>query len=196
MSFLDEEMPRRIAAGFRGGPEWNTTVNTMSNGLEQRNKNWAYARYRWTANFGAFNDADRAKLIAMFHACAGRWAAFKFRDATDCVASGESISPSIGTTTPVQLKRTYTYGGTSQVSLVQALVADTIVIYKDGSPLAGVTIDDDLGLVTPPANWAAGTYTWSGTHLRWVRFDSDWGAFVANALNAYTADMELVEVRR
>lgn len=195
MSYIATELPRRIAAGFRGGPEWKTSIVRLDNGREARNKDWAYGRYRYVANFGAFNEADRTALVSLFHAAGGRFAAFLFRDPTDCVASGESISPSIGTTTPVQLKKTYAFGAASQVSLIQAPVAATVIVYKDGSPVT-VTVDPLTGLVTPSGNWAAGTYTWSGQFCRWVRFDSDWGAFTANALGVWVADIDLVEVRR
>lgn len=78
--------------------------------------------------------------------------------------------------------------------LIRAPVASTLVVYKDSSPVA-VTVDDETGLVTPDATWAAGTYTFDCQYDRWVRFDSDWGAFTANAQGVWTADLELVEIR-
>lgn len=197
MSYINARLPRKLSAGLRIGPEWKTRVVTHHNGREQRNAEWLYPRWRATGNMGAFTEPDRAAFRHLFVATRGRWAAFRVFDPLDCVASGEPIAPAIGTTSPVQLMKTYTFPGASTaVSVpIQAPVAGSVVVYRDGVPVAG-TLDDTLGLFTPGAPWEAGTYTWSGQHDRWMRFDSDWGALTANAMNAYTADIELVEVRR
>lgn len=41
-----------------------------------------------------------------------------------------------------------------------------------------------------------GTPTWSGEFDVWVRFDSDYNAFTIGDIDAHSADIELVEVRR
>lgn len=195
MTFIDERLPPRIAAGFKGGPLWNTRINTRRNGRENRNRQWLHAQYKYTANFGAFNDADRQTLVRIFQATAGRWAAFRFKDPTDYFVTGEVLAPEFGTSTPIQLIRTYWFGSASSVSLIQAPVGGTVTVYRNGVAVAG-TLDAMTGIFTPAAPWALGDYTWSGQYDRWVRFDSDWGAFVANAQGVWTADMELIEVPR
>ena len=194
MSYINTSMPRRIAAGFKAGPEWKTTLNTKASGREQRNKDWLYPRYRYSANFGAFNATDRSTLLGLFHVAAGRFSAFRFFDATDYIAAAQSISPSIGTTTAVQLTITRTFGSTTSASPCQAPIAGTVTVYVGATPVAG-TLDETTGLFTPTSNWAAGTYTWAGQYERWVRFDNDWGAFVATARDVWMTDMELMEVR-
>lgn len=194
MSYINKELPRRISVGFKGGPEWRTTVSVFANGEENSNADWLYARYRYTANMTAFSDADRQELINIFQVTKGRAGRFLFRDPTDHTATNEPLSPTVGTSNPLQLMRTYAFGDGSAQGLIQAPSANA-VICKDGSPVAG-TWTDGYGIFTPTSPWASGTYTWSGSFCRWVRFDSDWAAFSAVANSVWSTDMDIVEVRR
>lgn len=197
MSYIDARLPRKLSAGLRIGPEYNTRVVPFANGREQRNRQWLYPKWRASGNMAAFTEDDRKAFRDMFVACGGKWAAFRVFDPLDYFANNEPLAPAVGTSTPVQLVKTYTFPGsaTSATVLIQAPIAGTVTIYKDGVAVAG-TLDDTKGLFTPDAPWAAGVYTWTGQHERWMRFDSDWGAVTANALHVYTTDIELVEVRR
>lgn len=195
MAFINTRLPPRIAAGFKGGPHWKTRINVLRNGREVRNKEWMYAQYRYSANFGAFNDADRQALIGIFQAAGGRWAAFRFKDPTDYFVTGEPLAVDVGTSTAVQLSRVYSFGASVATSRLEAPVAGTTTVYRDGVAIS-VTVDDETGMVTPTAPWEAGVHTFDTQYDRWVRFDSDWGAFVANAMGVWTADLDLVEVFR
>lgn len=197
MSFINARLPRRISAGLRIGPEWRTQVVDLDNGREVRNAQWLYPRWRASGNMGAFSETDRAELRRLFVAARGKLYAFRVYDPVDYSAAGEVIAPSVGTTTPVQLIKTYTFpGDSSGVTIkVTAPVAGSVTVFRDGTAVAG-TLDASTGLFTPSTTWLAGAYTWTGQFDRWMRFDSDWGSLTANALNAYTADIELVEVRR
>lgn len=193
--YIDSRLPHRVEAGFRGGPEWMTRITTLRNGREVRNRMRAYPTFRYTASIGAFTAADRQALIDVFMATFGKHLCFRFRDPTDYRVTAEPLSPEIGTSTPVQLSRAYAFGPSTAVGLIQAPSSGTVVVYRNGSPVT-VSVDHLTGLVTPSAPWAAGTYTFACQYDRWVRFDSDWGAFTAEASNVYTAELELVEVRR
>lgn len=195
MAFIDTRMPRRIAAGFTVGPEWKTLVVPLDNGREQRNRQWLYPRWRGQGNMGSFKPADRQELMGMFVAVGGRLNAFRFFDPTDHSVEGEAIAPSIGTSSPVQLVRTYGFGSASAIVLIQAPVAGTVTVFRNGVAVSG-TLDATTGLFTPAAPWVAGTFTWTGQYDRWMRFDSDWSAFTADALDVWTADIDLIEVRR
>ena len=76
-----------------------------------RNKQWSYPKNHYTANVGAFTQADRDALLAMFYVVAGQWGAFRFRDLVDFNAINEVLAVADGTKTPVQLSKTYTFGG-------------------------------------------------------------------------------------
>lgn len=195
MSYIDARMPERIAAGFRIGPDWSTLIVPMDNGREQRNKQWLYPKYRGTAQVGAFNAADRNALLGLFHVAGGRHKAFRVKDPTDWRVSNEPCAPVVGTSTPLQLARAYIFGTESSTRLIQAPHAGTVVVRKDGAPVT-VTVDSLTGLVTPSSPWAAGVYTFDCDFDMWMRFDSDWGSFTAVANGVWTAEFDLVEVRR
>lgn len=197
MTYIDAQLPRRISTGLKIGPEWRTRIKEMANGGEERNAQWLYPRWRAQGNMAAFVEADRAAFRGMFVAARGRWAAFRVFDPMDSTASGALLLPQIGTSNPVQLRKPYTFPGSVETVwvLIQAPQAGSVTVFKDGVPVAG-TLDAGFGLFTPAAPWDAGVYTWTGRHDRWMRFDSDWGAFTANTQDIYETDIELVEVRR
>lgn len=181
MAFISTRMPRRISAGFKLGPEWSTLVVPMDNGSEQRNAQWLYPKWRGEGNMGAFNASDQRALIGMFMACRGKLHVFRFYDPTENTATSQPLV-SVGGVT--YLSKAYTFGSETAHRLIQAPVTAT---------LSGAgSVDMDTGVVTG----ASPSDTWTGTFDTWVRFDSDWGAFTANADGVWTADIQLVEVRR
>lgn len=194
--FIDQRMSVRVASGFIGGPEWNTDVQRLVSGREKRNKRWLYPKHHYTANVGAFTQADREELRSMFYVCAGQWGAFRFRDVVDYVAANELLAVAGGSQTPVQLVKTYTFGGEHAARPIQAPVSGTVVVVdSDGvTPIAG-TCDHLTGMFTPSVNWPHATAYWSGQFDVWVRFVSDYGAFTALRPELLTADIELLEVR-
>lgn len=194
MSFLDERLSDCVTYGFSGGPEWSTVIVSMDNGREQRNGQWLYPRHRYNAPYMNFDREAQQELLAAFHVMRGQLHACRFRDWNDYQSENEALAPAIGTSTPVQLVKTYSFGGQSTARLIQAPVAGAVVS-RNGVPVAG-TLDANTGLFTPSAPWVAGTFTWSGEFDVWVRFASDFNAFTIGNLDAHTADVELVEVRR
>lgn len=195
MSVLDERMPERITQGFRIGPEAKTTIVPGQNGREYRNRDWLYPRYRAEAQVGAFTDEDRQALLGLFHAAGGRHKLFRVKDPTDWLVVNEPCAPLVGSSTALQLSRAYPFGGDAGRRLLQAPVNGTVVIRRDGAPVA-VTIDHTKGLVTPDAPWEPGVYTFDCQFDIWMRFDSDWCSFTAVSRNVWTADFGLVEGRR
>lgn len=194
MPYINERMPRRLAAGFKTGPEFKTRIVSLDNGREQRNREWLYPRWKAQGNMAAFEAKDRQDLIGLFMVTAGQWAAFRMMDPTDNFVAAEPIAPAIGTTQPVQLVRAYRLGAANALAKIQA-PQDDAQVFRNGVLVPG-TMDFGLGLFTPTSPWSAGTYTWTGHYDRWMRLDSDWGAFTANTLGIYTTDIELVEDRR
>lgn len=195
MSFINERLPEDIAYGFSGGPRWSTTIVDHANGRENRNANWMYGRCEYTADINVFTAAQRKTLLNWVYAARGAWLAFRFKDWLDFEAVDEPLAPAIGTTTPVQLIKTYTVGATLATRLIRAPVAGTVTVYRDGGPVAG-TLDDTTGLFTPDAAWVAGTYTWSGQHDVWVRFLRDYNPLTIHRPNGTAFSIDLIEVRR
>ena len=193
--FIDQRMSVRVASGFIGGPEWSTNVQTLASGRESRNKLWQYPKHHYTANVGAFTPDDIQELRSIFYVCAGQWGAFRFQDLVDYRAEDEPFAVAVGTKTPAQLTKTYTFGLQQAVRQIQAPVAGSVTIVDtDGTtPIAG-TCDYTTGLFTPTDNWPHASALWSGRFDVWVRFMSDYGSFTAIRPELLTADIELLEV--
>lgn len=196
MAFIATRLDQRIEAGFRGGPQWSNEVIELDNGREVRNGNWLYPKNRYSANLVAFRAQDRQALLGAYYATAGRLHAFLFQDPTENEVTDEPLAPLTGTSTPLQIVRTYAMGAMSRTRLVQAIDTNNFVLKRNGSPYANYTIDAETGIATPTSTWASGTYTWTGRYFMWVRFDSDWAAFEAVADGVWQTDVELIEVRR
>lgn len=190
---INKRMEYRLAQSFVGGPEWSTRIVILANGREVRNKSWAYPKHKYTANVGAFNERDRDDLRALFYVAAGQWAAFRFRDPIDNSATNEILVTPAGTRNPVQLTKTYEFGGEQAIRRIQAPVSNTVIVNSGINAVAGV-VDDTTGLFTPNENWPGISATWSGLFDVWVRFTSDYGAFTAIRVDLLTADIELTEV--
>jgi uncharacterized protein (TIGR02217 family) len=199
MSFVNERIPDEVAFGFSGGPRWSTLLVPMDNGREQRNGQWRYPRHEFSAQYMNYREPEKQEILRFFHAMRGRLHCFRFRDWNDYQAADEVQAPPIGTTDAMQLVKSYAVGSLISTRLIQAPVAGTVALLKDGVPVAG-TWDFETGLFTPDTEWMAGVYTASFEFDIWVRFDSDFNAFtVGNKSGGQfvaTSDIELVEVRR
>ncbi len=194
MGYINAVLDEQVDYGFEGGPEYSNEVVDMENGFEHIDSAWQYPRHRYSASFGNVPDADRDYIIAVFHACKGRRHYFKFKDWNDYTATDEPLQVIPGTTEPVQLYKTYSFGQAYTVRPVQALLSATIKT-PGGNVVEGV-LDTETGMFTPDEAWASGTHTWSGEYYVWVRFDADYNAMTINSWRANTAKVELVEGKR
>lgn len=196
MGFINALLDEEVAYGFEGGPEYSTDEVLLDNGIRHANSAWAYPRHRYTAQYDNMKDEDRSRIIEIFHAVRGKRHSFKFKDWNDFEADNEPLNipaDHVGTTTAVQLYKTYTFGPAYAIRPIQALAFATV--YVGGVPVAG-TLNADTGMFTPTDNWIAGVYTWSGEFYVWVHFTNDYNAFTINSWQASTADIEMEEDKR
>ena len=191
MAFFNARLPDKVAAGFQGGPEFLTNIVRLQNGDEFRNKEWAYPRHRYSAEMGLFTDADRRDLLAALWVLGGAHGTFRFRDWNDYEVSGQALTVSVGTQTPVQLIKQYTFGGTTLTRQIKLPVRATV--FEGATPVAG-SLNTETGLFTPTSNWGSGAITWSGEFDVLVRFASDYNPLTAQHRKARTATIELQEV--
>lgn len=198
MAFIDARLSDLVSFGFKSGPEYQTRVVPMANGTEARNGQWLYPRIRASARYMKFTQQSREELLSAFHVCRGRLHCLQFMDWTDYLARDELIEPSIGTSEPVQLTKTYTLGGQSMIRLIQC-TNSSVTVKRNGAAVSG-SIDRLTGKFTPAAPWEAGTYTWTGVFYVWMRFDSDYNAFeIINKTgdeHVINSTIDLIEVRR
>jgi uncharacterized protein (TIGR02217 family) len=189
MAYINTRLRERVAAGFAGGPEWNTQIVYLANGREQRNGQWLYPKHRYSAQFRNISQDDRNSVLSTFHACRGQLHAFRFKDWNDYRHDDGDGSPVFVQINSIwRMAKQYTMGSETSTRLIQAPVSGTIVL--SGGSLAN--LDYETGIYDGDATGL----TWTGEFDVWVRFASDYNAFTADHLNAHTADIELVEVRR
>lgn len=196
MAFIDAILDEAVAYGFEGGPEYSTDEVILDNGIRHANSAWAYPRHRYNAQYDNMEDEDRARVIEIFHAVRGKRHSFKFKDWNDYQAVNESLNvPAsfVGTSNPVQLYKTYTFGPAYAIRPIQALAS--AVIFLGATAVAGL-VDTETGMFTPSTPWVAGSYTWSGEFYVWVHFTNDYNSFTINSWRASTADIEMEEDKR
>lgn len=199
MARINDRLPACLAAGFVFGPEFKTNIVTGPNGAEYRNRDWLYGRWRGIGNYHSFSSDMQPQIDAAFQAAAGMWAAFRIRDESRrdrWYVEDQVLEPNLGTDEPLQVIRTYEWASFTTQRMIQALDDSEFVLKRNGTEIFDYTLDDELGILIPDTTWAAGTYTWSGPHDLWMRFNSDWGASSVVAQRLTSGDIELIEDRQ
>lgn len=185
MAYINTRLDECVAYGFMGGPEWSTLVVNMDNGREQRNGQWLFPKHRYSAQFMNIRATDRDEILKAFHACRGQLHAFRFKDRNDYTATE---APFVQIAGVWRMAKQYVFGSETSTRLIQAPVDGEI-------SLSGGSLSN-LDLETGIYDGDATGLTWTGEFDVWVRFDSDYNAFSIGNLNAHTADISLIEVRR
>jgi uncharacterized protein (TIGR02217 family) len=196
MSFFETEFPRNIGYKRLGAPVgFNTTVNEGLSGGEQRNRNWANSKGKWTIDLqtpppSQFSDS-RQKYVDLLNTfmlvVGGRADAFRLFDHIDNQATGQTIGVGNGSQTVFQLARTYTIGGRSYVRNITKPITSSVVNYRgfalsntvktylNGTlQTSGWSVDYTTGLVTftsAPSNSVVVTADCQYHYP--VRFDAD-----------------------
>ena len=76
-------LPEDIEKGAQGGPEFNTTINTVDSGQERRNINWQLPIAKWDVGYGIRTNENHRIIRAFFYARRGMAYGFRFKDWTD-----------------------------------------------------------------------------------------------------------------
>jgi uncharacterized protein (TIGR02217 family) len=117
MAHFEAEFPRKISFGMSGGPSFSTTVNMGFSGFEQRNKNWAKFRSKWSgaikmqqsADTDIVTDLDLAKNFLIN--VSGQGDVFRFYDHTDNSVTAGVIGTGDGVNKSFQLSKIYRAAG-------------------------------------------------------------------------------------
>ncbi len=197
MSFHEVQFPTSIAYGSSGGPGYDTEVVETVAGYEQRNVNWSQARARYNVAHGVKTAEQLDMLIAFFRARKGRAYAFRFKDWCDFAAAGQEIGTGDGSTKSFQLVKGYSSGGQSEIRRIRKPVAESVVVYRNGSVASGWSLDSTTGIVTfssAPGNGVAITADFEFDVP--VRFDTDRLSARLDDYGTYSwGDIPLIEVR-
>ena len=184
MAFFEVEFPRGIGYHRLGSPSgFSTQVNEGLSGQEQRNRNWANSRGKWTVSLmtppGSQYSGTRQSWIDILHAfhlvVVGKADAFRLKDHLDFQATNQALATVAGN---VQLVKNYVIGGRTYQRVVTKPITAAVLDYQ-GNALPNtvflhgtstpVTVDATTGIVT---GQSAGTAVDFQFHYP-VRFDTD-----------------------
>lgn len=196
--FHEIQFPTDISQACEGGPQFSTRVVTGASGVEQRIQQWSRSRSKWT--FGYEDRSSTAVMIitSFFRCRAGRAYGFRWKDWSDYQATDQVlVNPNPGTT--MQLQKTYTDAGGSEVRKIKKPVAGTVTLKKNGVAFASGgnwTINTTTGVITLLAVPSGGdAFTWSGEFDIPVRFNEDQFSFIQTAPTMYSANgLSVVEL--
>ena len=194
MPFFETEFPTTISYRALGGPRFSTTINEGFSGYEQRNRNWAYSRGKWTvslttpASFRGDRQAFIDALQSFFLNVGGRADGFRLKDHQDFEANGQTLGTGDGHTIIFQLAKTYVTGSRSYVRTIKKPIAspaityqgaplpNTVKIYLNGVLQAGSawSLDATTGLVTLTSAPGSGVVVSADFQFHYpARFDTD-----------------------
>lgn len=191
-NYIDHLLSARVSTQFRRIITGKTDIVPLANGRENRNAAWQFKKMQYAATFNMLTAAAQAEVVSAYYAANGQLLLFRFRDYGDyqVAASPLNTAAVIGTRTPLQLTKRYTFGSVFADRKIQA--AASCVVSSGGSEVAGA-FDGALGTFTPADVWGADVYTWSGTFDVWVRFNSDELDVTMVSLDVSTTDVSLIE---
>jgi uncharacterized protein (TIGR02217 family) len=171
MPFLESpRFPDRLSITSRGGPRYSTGVVSVKSGVEVRNQNWVYPLHSYDAAHENHTHEDIEALIEHFHACAGMYYGFRFKDWADfrscssregmqISANDQVLGNGTGSQTQFQLIKTYTVGAVSRIRQIKKPVFGQIKIAFNGQEqFSGWSVDTTNGVVSfavAPANGVA-----------------------------------------
>lgn len=137
-------LPEYVERGARGGPKFDTAINTSISGVEQRNANRVLSRGEWTIGYGLRTAGDWRPVLAMHFAQRGSLYGFTFRDWADYYVTDGVIGTGDGTTQSFQLTKIYDVGVRQYVRTIYAPDNDTIVVKVDGVATTEFSVEDGL----------------------------------------------------
>ncbi len=193
-NYIDHRLSQKASSSFRRVVTGKTDIVTMQSGRERRNAAWAFKKMQFTATFALLLPDVQDEVYGAYYAANGQLLLFRFRDPGDWkVKDSPLVIPTaiVGTSTPVQLTKRYSFGPAFADRMIQAVSTCTVTA-TGGAVLTG-TVDHALGTFTPDDVWGGGGYTWSGTFDLWVRFNSDDLDVTMTTLDVATTDVELIE---
>lgn len=174
MAFHERRFPTRISYGSQGGPGFNTFVNVLGSGSDERIPRWATPKHAYNVVNGIKSWDDYAELRRFYLARHGVANGFRFFDwmdhtsaanGTDAPAFDDQvIGVGDGATTQFQLRKTYQDGSESRTRVITKPIhgetiegsgfgaADltfNVLIGVNGSAVgSGWSVDTTTGIVT------------------------------------------------
>lgn len=174
IAFIEEVLDICPQPGEGGGPQFNTRVNVLGSGYEQRNIQWEASRWRGNLGNKIVDEAVKDYLLSFFRARRGRAQGFLYKDWTDYKVTDAVLYPTGDFT--MQLAVPYEPSGNLYLRDITKPKASAFSMKLNGSPFVDFTLDDTTGIITftdsePPDS--SDLLTWTGEYYVPVRFDTD-----------------------
>ena len=150
LSFLEERIDLGIDYGAVGGPEFNTSVVIVDSGYEQRNINWSQERNSWELGERALKKSELIYIHNFFRRVRGRAVGFRYKDWAGYQVTDAPIT--LTGAASYQLQKTETGANNVYARDIKKPVAGTLSFKRNGSTLAGVTVDTTTGIATLTAD--------------------------------------------
>ena len=206
VDFHDVRLPVDVEKGAVGGPEFNTTIASLSSGQEKRNVNWSRSRGRWNISYGMDTKANHEEVLAFFYARNGMAYGFRFKDWTDyqigtsSTDTPQEIAEGDDSTTDFQIVRRYTDGTYTYSRNITRPVAGTVRVFINSvEQLSGWTVDNDTGIISFSSAPTGSPLESIGVICEFdvpVRFDSDKNDMAAQREDAFSfQEINVVELR-
>jgi uncharacterized protein (TIGR02217 family) len=157
MAFFEVEFPRSISYKAVGGPSWNTFLVDVASGAEQRNRNWAQTRGRWTVSLitPAFlaesRQAFAEALETFFLMIGGKADGFRFYNHLSFYAGNQAVVAATGG--GIQLQRTYTLAGRTYIRTITKPITASVKDYQGNALANTVIIKTSGGTTRDPASY-------------------------------------------
>lgn len=177
--FHDVSLPNDFAKGAKGGPNFHTTVLTLSGGKEKRNVDWAIARATYSVGYGIRDIALVQQLIDFFYARFGKAYTFRMRHWADYQIpfpgrSAQVLGTGDGVAAAFQIVKAYgDAAGTYVRTITKPVNSGTIRVLVDGVQKTEGT-DFDVGYTTGIITFRSGHLPPSGkvVSLAYCEFDN------------------------
>jgi uncharacterized protein (TIGR02217 family) len=183
-------LPEYVERGARGGPKFDTTINTSVSGVEQRVANRVLSRGEWQIGYGLRTAGDWKPVLALHYAQRGSLYGFTFRDWSDYYVTDGGIGTGDATTKAFQLIKTYDVGVRQYVRNIYLPDTDTLIVNIDGTPTTAFTVSDGM-LTFTTAPGVGAVITASFDFFVPVRFADD---HLEISVEMATDDAELAEI--
>ena len=151
MQYLDIRFPEFISIGSVGGPEFSTTISQLKGGVEVRNKNFIYPRYKYNILTGIKNIDDFNVIKSFFLICCGKNSSFRFKDFTDFTIMNQQLGICNGNNKVFQIYKNYFFNGIIFQRKITKIVKSSVVILNNNNQLKEFTdynVDYVNGLIT------------------------------------------------
>lgn len=155
MSFHEVRLPETISYGASGGPKFQTTILTLSNGNERRNVDWKTMRCEFDVSYGIHTTEEMDALRAFFYARRGKAYGFRYKDWHDYQLPEQQIGTTVNSSARTfQIFKRYQSGVSVYDRVLNKIVDGTLVVKVDGATLARGSgtgqyqVDVNTGVIT------------------------------------------------